>query len=83
MDSWLSLAQTPSLGSGEFWNAVGAGAIFGLLGLVLLLAGFFAFEVVTRRLDVEEELQKGNLAVAITVGSFLIAIAIIVSTAIH
>lgn len=69
------------------WNdlaiALLAAAVFGLLGVGLLLLGFKLFERITPKLDVEHKLQEGNVAVGIVVGALLIAIAIVVSTAIH
>lgn len=53
--------------------------VFGLLGLLLLIGGFKAFEGVTRRLDVEHELGKGNVAVGISVGLLFVSIAYVVS----
>lgn len=69
------------------WDAFGmamlAAAAFGLLGIVLLLAGFKLFELVTPRLDVEKKLQEGSVAVGIVVGALLVAIAIVVAAAIQ
>ena len=53
-------------------------AAFGLLGVLLMLAGFKAFEVLTSRLDVEKQLEAGNMAVGVTVGSLLLGISVIV-----
>ena len=60
-----------------------ATAIFGLLGIALLVLGFKVFEWATPKLDVEKKLQEGSVAVAITVAGLLIAIAMIVAAAIH
>lgn len=69
------------------WDAFGmallAAAVFGLLGIVLLMLGFKLFERLTPKLDVEQKLQEGSVAVAIVVGALLIAIALVVSAAIH
>jgi len=60
-----------------------ATALFGLLGIALLVLGFKVFEWATPTLDVEKKLQEGSVAVAITVAGLLIAIATIVAAAIH
>ena len=57
-------------------------AAFGVLGIVLLVLGFKLFEWVTPKLNVEEELSKGNVAVAIVVAAAIIGIALIVIRAI-
>ena len=58
-------------------------ALFGLLGIALLILGFKVFEWATPKLDVEKKLQEGSVAVAITVAGLLVAIAIILAAAIH
>jgi putative membrane protein len=53
-------------------------AAFGLLGIVLMIAGFKLFEVITRKLDIEKQLDNQNMAVGIVVGSLLLGISLIV-----
>jgi putative membrane protein len=57
-------------------------AAFGALGIVLLVLGFKLFEWVTPRLNIEEELSKGNIAVAIVVAAAILGVALIVIRAI-
>jgi putative membrane protein len=64
---------------GDFTLGMFAAAVFGIIGIALLIAGYYAFEAVTRRLDVQDELKKGNVAVAIVTGSLLFSIAYIAS----
>jgi putative membrane protein len=59
-----------------------AAAAFGLLGILLLLAGFKVFEWLTPKLNVEEELAKGNVAVGIVVGAVALGISLIIVRAI-
>lgn len=72
----------------EQWNldAFGmsllAAAVFGVLGIALLALGFKVFEWITPKLHVEEELSKGNIAVAIVVGAAVLGVALIVVRAI-
>ena len=56
--------------------AVGS-IVFGLIGIALLLIGYFVFDLLARRIDIQEQLNKGNTAVAIVVGALLLAIAYI------
>lgn len=53
-------------------------AAFGLVGIFLMLAGFKIFELITRRLDIEKQLDNQNLAVGIVVGALLLGISLIV-----
>lgn len=57
-------------------------AAFGTVGIVLLILGFKLFEWVTPKLNVEEELSKGNVAVAIVVAAALVSVSLIVIRAI-
>lgn len=72
----------------ESWNpeAFGlsllAAAVYGLLGIVLLALGFKVFEWITPKLNVEEELAKGNVAVGILIAAVVLGISLIVVRAI-
>jgi putative membrane protein len=68
-----------SAGMGE---AALASLIFGVIGIVLLLIGYFVFDLLVRRIDVQEQLQKGNMAVAIVMAALLLAIAYIAAHAV-
>ncbi len=59
------------------FRAAGASLIFGIIGIVLLIVGYFLFDWLCRRIDIQEQLNKGNMAVAIVVGALLLSIAII------
>ena len=65
-----------------FETSLLAAAAFGLLGIVLLILGFKVFEWLTPRLNVEQELAKGNVAVGIVVAAALLGISLIVVRAI-
>lgn len=53
-------------------------AAFGILGIALMLAGFKLFEIITRRLDIEKQLDNQNMAVGMVVGALLLGISLIV-----
>ena len=64
------------------WPQIGRGllnmALFGGMGIVLLLVGFKAFDWITPRIDLEVELaQKQNVAVAIVIAAVLLGVAAI------
>lgn len=65
-----------------FGNSLLAAAVFGLLGIALLALGFKVFEWITPKLNVEEELGKGNVAVAVVIAAAIIGVALIVVRAI-
>jgi putative membrane protein len=61
----------------HFWSGVVGSAIFGLVGIALLLLGYWLFDRVTPRLDVQKELSDKNIAVAVVIGALLLSIAYI------
>ncbi len=75
-------ASIPSDSSG-LWSALIGTASFGLLGLALMLVGFKAFEIITRRLDIEKQLEDRNMAVGIVVAAMLLGLSLIVVNSMH
>ncbi len=71
-------SSQPGLG-----DAALVSVVFGLIGIALLLLGYFVFDLLCRRVDVQEQLNKGNLAVAIVVGALLFSIAYIAAHVVH
>lgn len=61
----------------SIWDLALSAFVFGGIGIVLLVIGVVVFEMLTRKLDVQDELRKGNIAVAITVGALMLSIAYI------
>ncbi|MFZ1932294.1 MAG: DUF350 domain-containing protein [Thermoguttaceae bacterium] len=61
----------------NFWAGVVGSAVFGIVGIFLLLLGYWLFDVITPRLNVQKELSEKNVAVAVVIGSLLLGIAYI------
>ncbi|HET6248105.1 MAG TPA: DUF350 domain-containing protein [Tepidisphaeraceae bacterium] len=60
-------------------NALSA-IVFGLIGILLMVAGFKAFDWITPQLNIEKELsEKHNLAVAIVMAAAILGISYIVA----
>jgi uncharacterized membrane protein YjfL (UPF0719 family) len=57
--------------------------IYSLIGIFILVISFVILEKVTPENIYKEIVQKGNVALAIIAASFIIAVAIIISSAIH
>lgn len=53
--------------------------IFGVIGIVLLIVGYCLFDKVLTKIDFNEELKNKNIAAAIVIAGFMIAIGIIIS----
>ena len=56
-------------------HAAGASLVFGIVGIALLFVGYFLFDFLCRRVDIQEQLNKGNTAVAIVIAALLFSIA--------
>lgn len=67
----------------NFWVGATGSSIFGFLGLILLLIGYKLFDWMTPQLHFQDELKKGNMAVALVVATYLAAIAYMVSNVVH
>lgn len=57
--------------------------IFSLIGIVILVVSFVIIEHITPENIYKEVVEKSNTAIAIIFAAFIIAIAIIISSAIH
>jgi len=64
------------------WTALGFAAMFGGLGIVLSIIGYFLFDLVEWRIDFAAEIKKGNVAAAIVVAAFIVGICFIVGRAV-
>jgi uncharacterized membrane protein YjfL (UPF0719 family) len=51
-----------------------ATAAFGILAIFLVIVGYIIFDKLTPRLDFSDLLNKGNVALAIVVGSFILGL---------
>lgn len=68
--------------NGEFWLNTGYTLWWALVGLIILIFGFWGFDLVLRKINFEDELKKGNIAVAIVVAAIIVAMAYIAGVAI-
>lgn len=58
---------------------IGISVIFGFIGIVLLVFGYWFFDKVLTKLDFNQELKEKNVAMAIVIAGFMIAIGIIIA----
>ena len=61
--------------SDHILKLAGQSLVFGIVGIALLFVGYFLFDFLCRRIDIQEQLNKGNIAVAIVVAALLFSIA--------
>ncbi len=60
-------------------NNIVSSIIFGLIGIILLIFGYWFFDKVLTKIDFNQELKEKNIAMAIVIAGFMIAIGIIIA----
>jgi len=65
------------------WQSLLNCALYGLLGIALVVVGFKVFDLILTKVDLEQEVAKGNIAAAILASAAIIGTTIIVAVAIH
>lgn len=65
------------------WRIVGLNFLYASLGVILMYLAYRVFDKLTPAVDFAAELKRGNIAVAIFIGSLFIAIAIIIGRALN
>jgi putative membrane protein len=51
---------------------------FGIVAILLIIVGYIAFDKLTPKLDFDELLNKGNMALAVVIGSFILGLCYVV-----
>lgn len=64
------------------WPSILTSIVYGLLGLILLLMGYYIFEIITPWSVKEELIAHRNPAVAMVVAAFILGMAIVIAAAI-
>jgi putative membrane protein len=62
------------------WAVVGMNILYAAIGVVLMFVSVRVFDRLTK-VDLEEELRKGNIAVGIFVAALFLSIALIIGRA--
>lgn len=57
--------------------------VYSLIGIIILFLSYWVIEKITPENTWKEIVEKKNVAIAIIAGAYIIAIAIIISSAIH
>ena len=65
------------------WTIVGINFLYAALGVVLMYVSYRAIDLLTPQVSFPDELKRGNVAVAIFLGSLFVAIAIIIGGALN
>ena len=51
---------------------------FGIVAILLIIVGYVAFDKLTPKLDFDDLLNKGNMALAVVIGSFILGLCYVV-----
>jgi len=65
------------------WTIVGMNVVYAVLGVVLMYLSYRVIDRLTPEVDFNQELQRGNIAVAIFVAALFLSIAIIIGGALN
>jgi putative membrane protein len=77
MDAATAVAAT-QIQPMPMWRLLIDASIFGIVGVVLLIVGYYLWELVTPY-NVRKELEDKNVAVAIVVAAFILGMAIVIA----
>jgi len=61
-----------------FLGDLAATIAFGVIAILLIVLGYVTFDKLTPKLDFNDLLNKGNLALAIVMGSFILGLCYVV-----
>ena len=61
-----------------FFGDLTATVAFGIVAILLIILGYVTFDKLTPRLDFNDLLNKGNLALAVVIGSFMLGLCYVV-----
>ncbi|NJD22272.1 MAG: DUF350 domain-containing protein [Melioribacter sp.] len=60
------------------WSIILLNLMYAVIGVVLMFVSYKVFDLLSPKINFEEELKKGNIAVAIFIAALFIAIALII-----
>ena len=60
------------------WTIIGLNILYAIIGVVLMFLSYKVFDLLSPKINFEDELKKGNVAVAIFIAAIFIAIAMII-----
>ena len=64
------------------WIGFMFAALYGILGMVLAIAGYFIFDLIEWRIDFGSEVRKGNISAGIVIAAFILGLCFIIGRAI-
>ncbi len=65
------------------WSIIGLNFLYATLGVVLMFVAYRVIDHFTPKVDFEEELKKGNVAVGLFIAAIFISVAIVIGGALN
>ena len=65
------------------WSIVGLNFLYAILGVVLMFLAYRVIDLLTPKVDFQEELRKGNVAVGLFIAAIFVSVAIIIGHALN
>ena len=65
------------------WQIIALNLLYAVAGVVIMVVAFKVLDLLTPKINFEDELKAGNIAVAICVGALFVSIAIIIGGALN
>lgn len=65
------------------WTIIGLNILYAVIGVVLMFLSYKVFDLLSPKISFEDELKKGNVAVAIFIAALFISIALIIGNSLN
>jgi len=65
------------------WTTIGLNILYAVIGVVLMFLSYKVFDLLSPKISFEDELKKGNVAVAIFIAALFISIALIIGNSLN
>lgn len=65
------------------WSIIGLNFLYAALGVAMMFVAYRLIDLLTPKVDFEEELKKGNVAVGLFIAAIFVAVAIIIGGALN
>jgi putative membrane protein len=65
------------------WNIVGINFLYAVLGVILMFVSYRVIDKLTPEVNFADELQRGNVAVAIFIAAIFLGVAMIIAGALN
>lgn len=65
------------------WSIIALNFLYAALGVAMMFVAYRVIDLLTPKVDFEEELRKGNIAVGLFIAAIFISVAIVIGGALN